>query len=162
MSPRRKKTRRPSRRALLRHGLATAAAAMTLHALQAGAVGDEVRLQRYDRVEAEKYPFGWIRWLMSGQIDPRAEMTMGVVHFEPNQTNVLHIHPNSAEYLYVLSGSSEHLIDGKWVTLKTGDSLRIPRGIPHQARTRDEAFEALIVYDTPTRIMVPVNATPSP
>ena len=33
----------------------------------------------------------------------------------------------------------------------------IPRNVPHQARTRDQPFEALIVYDTPNRIMVPVT-----
>jgi len=42
--------------------------------------------------------------------------------------------------------------------LKPGDTLRIPKGVPHQARTRDQAFRALIVYDTPTRVMVPVTA----
>ena len=95
---------------------------------------------------------------------------MGLVHFEPNQINTLHIHPNSAEYLHMLSGSAEHLVDGRWVTLKAGDTLRIPRGVPHQARSRDQAYLALIVYDTPTRIMVPVTesrpsgpgAAPSP
>ncbi len=94
---------------------------------------------------------------MNGQIDPQAEMTMGIVHFEPNQSNVLHIHPNSAEFLHMLSGTAEHLIDGKWVTLKAGDTLRIPKGVPHQARTKDQGYEALIVYDTPTRVMVPVK-----
>jgi len=34
---------------------------------------------------------------MNGQIDPKAEMTMGLVHFEPNQANPLHVHPNSAD-----------------------------------------------------------------
>jgi quercetin dioxygenase-like cupin family protein len=124
----------------------------------AGAAKDTTRLHRSEQVEPEKFPFGWIRWLMNGQIDPQAEMTMGIVHFEPNQTNVLHIHPNSAEFLHMLSGTAEHLIDGKWVTLKAGDTLRIPKGVPHQARTRDQGYEALIVYDTPTRIMVPVNS----
>ena len=56
----------------------------------------------------------------------------------------------------MLSGTAEHLIDGKWVTLKAGDTLRIPKGVPHQARTKDQGYEALIVYDTPTRVMVPV------
>jgi hypothetical protein len=34
-----------------------------------------------------RIPWGWIRWLMNGQIDPRAEMTMGLVHFEPHRIN---------------------------------------------------------------------------
>ena len=93
---------------------------------------------------------------MNGKIDPHAEMTMGIVSFEPNQINTLHIHPNSAEFLHMLTGTAEHLVDGRWVTLKAGDTLRIPRNVPHQARTKDQPYTALIVYDTPTRVMVPV------
>ena len=122
-----------------------------------GADGDEIRLRRLEEIEPEKYPWGWIRWLLSGQIDAKAEMTMGLVHFEPNQINTRHVHPNSAEYLHALAGVSEHLIGDRWVELKPGDTLRIPKGVPHQARTKAESFRALIVYDTPKRIMIPVS-----
>jgi quercetin dioxygenase-like cupin family protein len=81
---------------------------------------------------------------------------MGLVRIEPRQSNQRHVHPNSAEYLHVLTGSCEHLVAGRWVGIKRGDTLRIPKGVEHQARTGDGAFEALIVYDTPNRIMMPV------
>jgi quercetin dioxygenase-like cupin family protein len=158
MTKRRTAIRSTSRRRLLRSGVAVAAG-LALKNLHAVAAEDKTRVQRSEQVELEKFPFGWIRWLMSGRIDPQAEMTMGLVHFEPNQSNVLHIHPNSAEYLHMLSGTAEHLVDGRWVTLKAGDTLRIAKGVPHQSRTKDHAYEALIVYDTPTRVMVPVNET---
>jgi quercetin dioxygenase-like cupin family protein len=159
----RTQNRRRTRRSILRNGLAATAVTLALPEWLAAAAVDEdgkVRLQSADNVETQQFPWGHIRWLMNGTIDPRAEMTMGVVHFEPNQSNVLHVHPNSAEYLHMLSGSAEHLIDGRWVTLKAGDTLRIPKGVPHQARTKDQAYDALIVYDTPTRIMVPVTDPP--
>jgi quercetin dioxygenase-like cupin family protein len=156
MRKRRHAGRRPTRRSLFRQGIATAAAALAFPGLLAAADETAVQLRRADAVEPEKYPWGSIRWLMSGKIDPRAEMTMGIVSFEPNQTNVLHVHPNSAEFLHMLSGTGEHLVDGRWVTLKPGDTLRIPRNVPHQARSHDEPFTALIVYDTPARVMVPV------
>jgi quercetin dioxygenase-like cupin family protein len=156
MTKRHTAIRRASRRHILRTGVA-ATAALALRDLPALAAEGTSRIQRSEQVEVEKFPFGWIRWLMNGRIDPKAEMTMGLVHFEPNHTNVLHIHPNSAEYLHMLSGTAEHLVDGRWVTLKAGDTLRIPRGVPHQSRTKDQAYEALIVYDTPTRVMVPVK-----
>ena len=158
MTKRRTTIRPTSRRRMLRTGVA-AAAALAIRQSPAVAAEDKTRVQRSEQVEVEKYPFGWIRWLMNGRIDPQAEMTMGLVHFEPNQTNMLHVHPNSAEYLHMLSGTAEHLVDGRWVTLKAGDTLRIPRGVPHQSRTKDQGYEALIVYDTPNRIMVPVNDT---
>jgi quercetin dioxygenase-like cupin family protein len=140
-----------------RIGLAVLALSLAC-SLPATAIAEDAEptLQEYSKVEPQQYPWGWIRWLMNGQIDPKAEMTMGLVHMEPNQKNTLHIHPNSAEYLHILSGTSEHLSGNRWITLKPGDTLRIPKGMPHQARTKDQAFEALIVYDTPTRQMVPV------
>jgi quercetin dioxygenase-like cupin family protein len=162
MSTRRTGGRSSTRRSLFQSGFAAAAAALASSNLAGGAEPDEAHLQPYDNVEPEKYPWGWIRWLMNGKIDPHAEMTLGLVHFEPNQMNTLHVHPNSAEYLHVISGESEHLMGDRWVTLKPGDTLRIPKGVPHQARSKAQAFRALIVYDTPTRIMIPVNSRKPP
>ncbi len=115
-----------------------------------------VSLQTFEKAKLQEFAWGSIRWLMNAEIDPKAEMTLGVVYVQPNQTNPLHVHPNSAEYLHMLSGSCEHRVGSRWVPLKTGDTLRIPRGVPHMARTKDEPFRALIVYDTGTRQMVPV------
>lgn len=155
--------RRPSRssastrRFLLQSGLAAAAAALAGSAPGAAAEGDDAGgVFRYDAIEPEKYPWGWIRWLLNAKIDPKAEMTLGLVHMEPGQTNTRHVHPNSAEILHVISGSLEHLVGDRWVPLKTGDTLRIPKGVAHQGRTRGEGFLALIAYDTPNRVMVPV------
>lgn len=111
----------------------------------------------FDEAEVQKYPWGWIRWLMNGKIDPKAEMTLGIVHIEPNQMNPAHVHPNSAEYLHVLSGSCDHWLGGRWTTMKVGDTLRIPKGEPHRARTGKEACRVLVVYDTPERQMVVVE-----
>jgi len=114
----------------------------------------KVSVQEFDGVEVLEYPWGWIRWLMNGKLDPDAEMTFGMVYVKPNQTNPMHLHPNSAEYLHVLEGSCEHLVGEKWVTLKVGDTVRIPKGVKHCARTRDEACKAVIVYNTGERKFV--------
>jgi quercetin dioxygenase-like cupin family protein len=110
-------------------------------------------LQKFDRVEVQEYPWGWIRWLMNDQLDPDAEMTFGMVYIKPHQTNPLHIHGNSAEYLHVIEGSCEHRVGDRWVTVQVGDTLRIPAGVKHNARTKDEACRAVIVYDTGKRQM---------
>jgi quercetin dioxygenase-like cupin family protein len=116
-----------------------------------------VSLQTFEKAKLQEFPWGWIRWLMNDEVDPKAEMTLGIVHVQANQSNPLHVHPNSAEYLHMLSGSCEHRMGGQWMTLKAGDTLRIPRGVPHMARTKNEPFRALIVYDTGRRQMVPVT-----
>jgi quercetin dioxygenase-like cupin family protein len=98
-----------------------------------------------------EHSWGWIRWLVNAEIDPDAAMTFGVVQLNAQQTNPLHIHATCEEYLYVVSGSCEHRLGEKWVTLKAGDVVRIPAGVSHLARTRDEPMQAVIVYSSGTR-----------
>jgi quercetin dioxygenase-like cupin family protein len=113
-------------------------------------------LRGLDDVPPEVYPWGSIRWLMNGKIDPAAEMTLGVVQIAANRANTVHRHPNSAEYLYVLEGTLEHRVGDRWTALKPGDTLRIPKGAVHGARTGAQPCRVLVVYDTGTRQMVPV------
>lgn len=140
-----------TRRGLLQTGIAALASG---ELLAAASDPGAITLEPAEKVQTQKFPWGWIRWVMNGQIDPNAEMTLGIVQVEPHQTNPLHVHPNSAEYMHMLSGTCEHLMGDRWVTLKAGDTLRIPKGVVHQARTKDEPFRAVIVYDTPARQMV--------
>ena len=148
---------RLTRRGLIQTGIATAAALASAELVAGGEEPGKVTVQPTKKVETQKFPWGSIQWLMSGKIDPKAEMTLGIVQVEPNQANPIHIHPNSAEYLHMLSGACEHLIDGRWVPLKAGDTVRIPKNVPHGARTKAQPFRAVIVYDTPNRQMVPVK-----
>lgn len=121
--------------------------------VSAGEGKDGVSTRLSQDAEVVTFPWGTIRWLMNAKADPRAEMTLGIVEVAPNQCNPLHQHANSAEYVHVLSGSCEQFAEGKWVALKAGDTMRFPKGVPHQARTGQEACRMLIVYDTGTRQM---------
>jgi quercetin dioxygenase-like cupin family protein len=137
--------------------LAMLSIAGTASAAEPAPAAGEISLQHFDDVPVQKFPWGWIRWTMNSQLDPHAEMTVGIVHVEPNQTNALHIHPNCTEYIHVLSGSCEHRVGDRWVPLKTGDTLRIPRNVVHQARTGAETCRMMVICDTGTRQMVPVK-----
>ena len=125
-----------------------------IHAQQTEA---PVSLQAFDDVEPLEFDWGWIRWLMNAERDPDAEMTLGIVHIKPNQSNPLHVHPNSAEFLHVLSGTLEHRLGDRWITMKKGDTLRIPKDAVHSARTGKEACRVLVVYNTGKRQMVHVD-----
>ena len=134
-------TQQLNRRDLLCAVVASAAAAtFPADARLAGAEeAGAVSLQAFEKAKVQEFAWGWIRWLMNAQIDPKAEMTLGVVYVQPNQSNPLHVHPNSAEYLHMLSGSCEHRVGGRWVSLKTGryaaDSPRCGPHGPHQGRS---------------------------
>ena len=114
-------------------------------------------VQSFDKAEEVKYPWGWIRWLMSSKIHPESEMTFGIVHVNANVENPAHVHPNCEEHLHVLSGSCEHRVGDKWFTLEKGDTIRIPTGVPHQARTLKEPLLAVIVYSAGERQFEPVE-----
>lgn len=136
---------------------AVGGAALLAEAVALGAEPGKMTFAAFDKIEPQKFAWGWIRWLMNAKIDPDAEMTLGVVQIEPHQSNPMHVHPNSAEYVHVVSGSSEHLVGDRWVTMKEGDTLRIPKGVVHMARTKDQPCRSVVVYNTGTREMVVVD-----
>jgi len=109
-------------------------------------------LQSFDKVEVQEFSWGWIRWLMNAKLDPKAEMTLGIVQLNAGESNPLHQHPNCEEILYMLSGCCEHRIGDQTVVLKKGDTLRIPTGVPHAAKViGKENMQAVIVYSSGER-----------
>jgi quercetin dioxygenase-like cupin family protein len=114
----------------------------------------EMTVTSFDQVEPQQFSWGWIRWLLNSEADPEAEMTLGMVYIKPGQENPRHLHPQSAEYLHVLEGSCDHLVGDQWATLKAGDTVRIPKNVPHRARTTNQACRVIVVYNTGKRQMV--------
>jgi quercetin dioxygenase-like cupin family protein len=132
---------------------AVALAAVAILAGQGAPAG--IKVQHFDAVQADQQPWGSLRWMMNGQVDPRARQTFGVAELKPGQRNPRHLHPNCEEILYVVSGSCEHIVGNDKVTLKAGDLVLIPRGVPHQAIVLgSEPFRSVVSYDTPDRQMV--------
>jgi quercetin dioxygenase-like cupin family protein len=121
------------------------------HADSIGPKGLAGLVQSFDKVKKEEFAWGWIRWMMSSKLDPKSEMTFGIVHLKADQINPFHVHANCEEHLYVLSGSCEHWIGKETIMLKKGDVIRIPAGVPHKARTFKEPMESIIVYSSGDR-----------
>jgi mannose-6-phosphate isomerase-like protein (cupin superfamily) len=114
-------------------------------------------VQHVDKVAAETSPWGSLRWLMNAKLDANSPLTVGIAEINAGQSNPLHMHPNSDEVIYVLSGSCEQRVGDETVILKTGDTLRIPAGVPHQARALgNEPLKSLVVYNTGNRQFTPV------
>jgi len=118
---------------------------------------DRMTLKPYAEVESQEFDWGWIRWTMNSKHDPNATMTFGVVYLKPHQTNPLHLHPNADEILHVLEGSCEHRMGDKWVKMGPGDTIRIPKGMAHNARTLEQPCRVVVVYDTGERQFVEVE-----
>jgi len=84
-----------------------------------------------DNLPELSFPWGTLRWLSSGQLQPGAQQTLGICHIFPGQSNPLHYHPNCEEILYVLAGRGRHSIDGQWFELRPGTTIRVPVGVKH-------------------------------
>lgn len=104
--------------------------------------------------DGEKMPTGWgeLNWKITDQAMPGTEMTFGTCLIKPGERNPLHAHPNCEEFLYVVSGACEHKLGDEMVTLKAGDTIRIPRDVPHYARAvGNEPLFALIMFSSGKR-----------
>ncbi len=134
--------------------LAWAAAAATL-----AVAGDTpparplaARVQSYGRVAVERSSWGSLRWLMNAKLDPGAGLTLGVAEINPGRSNPRHVHANCEEVIYVLSGSCRQTVGKETVTLKAGDVLRIPAGVPHVATALgNEPMRSIVVYNSGQR-----------
>jgi len=114
-------------------------------------------VQHVDKIVAETSPWGSLRWLMNAKLDANSPLTVGIAEINPGKSNPLHLHDNSDEVIYVLSGSCEQSVGDETVILKAGDTLRIPAGVPHQAKAiGKELLKSLVIYNTGNRQFAPV------
>jgi quercetin dioxygenase-like cupin family protein len=115
------------------------------------------RVQHSDKVPADVSPWGSLQWLMNAKIEPGAGLTLGVVELKAGQSNPRHVHGNCEEVIYVLSGVSRHQVGKESVTLRPGDVLRIPAGVPHMATALgNEPSRSIVVYNSGQRQFTPV------
>ena len=110
------------------------------------------RVHSLDQVAEDKSPWGSLRWLMNAKLEPGSGLTLGVVDLNVGQSNPLHVHSNSDEVIYVLSGRCEQRVGKETVILKAGDALRVPAGVPHQAKVLgNEPLRSVVVYNAGER-----------
>lgn len=121
-------------------------------------VDESITVVREGEGEAVSAPWGSLRWVCNQRIDPRAEQTFGLVTILPGQQNPLHYHPNCEELLYVLAGECEHRYGDRSVHLSTGDLIRVPTGVHHNARnTGAEPLRLVVSFSSGDRQTVMVD-----
>ena len=49
-----------------------------------------------------------------------------------------HIHPTQDEFIYMLEGTFDLYLHGSWTQAKTGDLVRMPKGLPHAYYNKQE------------------------
>jgi len=103
-------------------------------------------------VPTQEFAWGKIAWLHNGETGAEG-LTVGEVIINPGQANAVHAHPNCEEVLYLISGELEHTCgDEGPYHLKPGMSIRIPKGVRHNAHcTSAEPARMLVAYSSAYR-----------
>jgi mannose-6-phosphate isomerase-like protein (cupin superfamily) len=71
--------------------------------------------------------------------------------FDPPGTGVPpHVHPLQEEHIYVLEGVFTLYLDGEWTTAGPGDTVLMPRNLPHAYYNRSEAPTRGLFWVSPT------------
>ncbi len=108
-------------------------------------------------------PWGSLTWLASRTIGNTHDLTIGRVTITCGQSNPRHAHPGSEEVLYLLAGRLEHTIGDQTFTLEPGDTLAIPPGVFHNARSvGDVDADMIVAYSTGMRDFVLESAATAP
>ena len=125
---------------------------------QPGSLPLAARVRNAEQVAADTSDWGTLRWLVNGKLEPGSGVTLGLTELNVGKSNPLHIHTNSDEVIYVLSGRCEQRVGKETVILKAGDALRVPAGVPHQAKVLgNEPFRSIVAYNTGERTFTVVN-----
>ncbi len=89
--------------------------------------------------------WGSLTWLANSKIGNASGFTLGRVVIRKGEGNPRHRHNGCEEALYLLAGRLEHSVGDDTVTLEAGDTLTVPAGAFHNARSTGEVDADMIV-----------------
>jgi len=97
--------------------------------------------------------WGRLVWTASGTVGNSKTMSVGRATIRAGMENPRHRHPNCDEVLHVIAGRLEHIQDDARCILEPGDTVSIPKGVWHQARSLgSEDAQVVICFDSPNRL----------
>ena len=62
-----------------------------------------------------------------------------------------HIHATQDEFIYMLEGTFDLYLDGTWTQARTGDLVRMPKGLPHGSYNKQDKSARALFTVTPAR-----------
>ena len=94
-----------------------------------------VRLHRWDEIALEKVTEMLSRKIVTGEREMLSQIYLKRGCLVP-----MHSH-ESEQMTYILQGALKFLIAGEEITVREGEVLHIPSGLPHQAEALEDTFE---------------------
>src|SRR5262245_43167122 len=117
---------------------------------------DELKVVRLDETEVVKFGPDAVYQLILGDDEGTTPVRTGIQTSQPGYAAPVHSHPYM-EILHILEGVAEAWIDGqedRTVTLRKGDTVAIPPGVPHSFRVvGPEVLRLLGTHASPHRIV---------
>lgn len=103
--------------------------------------------------EVVETAWGRLVWTASGKVGNSMNMSVGRVMIRAGMENPRHRHPNCDEILHLIAGRLEHIQDDLRCVLNPGDTICIPKGMWHQARSIGSMdADVVICFDSPDRL----------
>lgn len=100
------------------------------------------RLHRWDEIALEK-----VTEMISRKIVAGDRLMLAHVYLKRGALVPIHQH-ESEQVTYVLEGALRVQLDNEEITVREGEVLRVPGGVPHQAEALDDTLE-LDVFSPP-------------
>lgn len=69
---------------------------------------------------------------------------LDVIH-PPKLGPALHLHPNGSETFYIIEGNYEFILDEKSIIGKPGDTIFVPKEVPHRFVVGEKGGHALVI-----------------
>ncbi|HWK28038.1 MAG TPA: cupin domain-containing protein [Solirubrobacter sp.] len=103
-------------------------------------------------VKVDKLPWGRLIWTLTREQGNAGEMTLGRCLIDEGHENGRHLHPNCEEVLSVRTGTIVHTVGDEEITMRDGDTIRVPPGVVHNARNVGKGVaDLLIVFSSGDR-----------
>jgi quercetin dioxygenase-like cupin family protein len=94
-----------------------------------------VRVHRWDEIALEK-----ITEMISQKIVTGEREMLAQIYLKRGALVPMHSH-ESEQMTYILQGALRVIVDGEEMTVREGEVLHIPSGVPHQAEALEDTFE---------------------
>jgi unsaturated pyranuronate lyase len=95
----------------------------------------QIRIHRWDEIALEKVTEMISRKIVSGEREMLAQ-----IYLKRGALVPMHAH-ESEQMTYILQGALRFLIAGEEITVREGEVLHIPSGVPHQSEALEDTLE---------------------
>lgn len=94
-----------------------------------------VRLHRWDEIALER-----ITEMISQKIIAGEREMLAQIYLKRGALVPVHAH-DSEQMTYILQGALKVMVGGDEITVREGEVLHIPSGVPHQSEALEDTFE---------------------